>query len=100
VKPVNRGITVYYREEIRSLNAEVCWVFRAQSCRSDFINFVTAYIRAAAALCIITLLTDVVATLFTGLGLRSKDHRTKYKYYRVAVYIMVLSRMLSIMSTC
>jgi hypothetical protein len=50
-----------------------------------------AYIRAAAALCIITLVTDIVATLLTGLGLRSKDHRTKYKYYRWAVYIMVLS---------
>ncbi|XP_021915970.1 transmembrane protein 47 isoform X2 [Zootermopsis nevadensis] len=50
-----------------------------------------AYIKAAAALCIITLLTDIVATLLTGMGLHSKDHRTKYKYYRVAVYIMVLS---------
>ncbi|XP_071446768.1 transmembrane protein 47 isoform X2 [Hetaerina americana] len=50
-----------------------------------------AYIRAAAALCIITLITDVFATILTGLGLKSKDHRTKYKYYRVAVYIMVLS---------
>jgi hypothetical protein len=55
------------------------------------MNFIPAYIKAAAALCIITLLTDAVATLLTGLGLRSKDHRTKYKYYRVAVYIMVLS---------
>jgi len=55
------------------------------------IIFVAAYIRAAAALCIITLVTDIVATLLTGLGLRSKDHRTKYKYYRWAVYIMVLS---------
>jgi hypothetical protein len=64
----------------------------------NFVNFVAAYIRAAAALCIITLLTDVVATLFTGLGLRSKDHRTKYKYYRVAVYIMVLSRMFILVS--
>ncbi|XP_069683960.1 transmembrane protein 47 isoform X2 [Periplaneta americana] len=50
-----------------------------------------AYIKAAAALCIITLLLDIVATVLTGLGLRSKDHRTKYMYYRVAVYIMVLS---------
>ncbi|XP_046992535.1 transmembrane protein 47 isoform X2 [Schistocerca americana] len=49
------------------------------------------YIQASAALCVITLLTDVVATLLTGLGLRSKDHRTKYKYYRIAVYVMVLS---------
>lgn len=55
------------------------------------INFIAAYIKAAAALCIITLLTDIVATLLTGMGLHSKDHRTKYKYYRVAVYIMVLS---------
>jgi hypothetical protein len=66
----------------------------------NFVNFVAAYIRAAAALCIITLLTDVMATLFTGLGLRSKDHRTKYKYYRVAVYIMVLSRTFMLVSTC
>ncbi|KAK6620440.1 hypothetical protein RUM44_006841 [Polyplax serrata] len=50
-----------------------------------------AYIRAAAALCIITLLTDIVATVLTGLGLRSNDHRRKYKYYRIAVYIMILS---------
>jgi hypothetical protein len=41
-----------------------------------------------------------VATLFTGLGLRSKDHRTKYKYYRVAVYIMVLSRMFMLVNAC
>ncbi|KAJ4445240.1 hypothetical protein ANN_07041 [Periplaneta americana] len=54
-----------------------------------------AYIKAAAALCIITLLLDIVATVLTGLGLRSKDHRTKYMYYRVAVYIMVLSPELS-----
>lgn len=49
------------------------------------------YIRAAAALCIITLITDIVATLFTGIGLRSNDHRKKYKYYRIAVYVMILS---------
>ncbi|KAE8744879.1 hypothetical protein FOCC_FOCC008520 [Frankliniella occidentalis] len=50
-----------------------------------------AYIRVAAALCVLTLVTDLIATLLTGLGLRSNDHRTKYKYYRVAVYIMILS---------
>ncbi|KAK7788941.1 hypothetical protein R5R35_011706 [Gryllus longicercus] len=50
-----------------------------------------AYIRAAAALCVITLVTDIVATTLTGLGLRSKDHRTKYKFYKGAVYVMVLS---------
>lgn len=52
---------------------------------------VSAYIRVSAALCILTLVTDLIATLLTGLGLRSNDHRTKYKYYRVAVYIMILS---------
>lgn len=49
------------------------------------------YIRVAAALCIVTLVTDIVATLLTGLGLRSKDQRTKYKFYRVAVYVMLLA---------
>ncbi|GJQ87809.1 hypothetical protein Trydic_g18660 [Trypoxylus dichotomus] len=50
-----------------------------------------AYIHTAAALCIITLLTNVVATVLTGLGLRSKDHHTKYKYYRFAVIVMGLA---------
>uniref|UniRef100_A0A1B6IVK7 Transmembrane protein 47 n=2 Tax=Homalodisca TaxID=139475 RepID=A0A1B6IVK7_9HEMI len=50
-----------------------------------------AYIKVAAALCIVALITDAIATLLTGLGLRSKDHRTKYKYYRVAVYVMIAS---------
>ncbi|XP_039297007.1 transmembrane protein 47 [Nilaparvata lugens] len=49
------------------------------------------YMKVAAALCIVGLVTDVIATLLTGLGLRSKDHRTKYKYYRIAVYVMILS---------
>lgn len=53
------------------------------------------YIRVAAALCIVTLITDIVATLLTGLGLRSKDQRTKYKFYRVAVYVMLLACMYS-----
>lgn len=53
---------------------------------------VSAYIRAAAALCIITLVTDLVATILTGLGLRTKDHHTKYKYYKFAVIVMGLAR--------
>lgn len=48
-----------------------------------------AYIKVAAGLCIIALITDTIATLLTGLGLRTKDHRTKYKYYRIAVYVMI-----------
>ncbi|XP_066908416.1 transmembrane protein 47 isoform X3 [Halyomorpha halys] len=50
-----------------------------------------AYIKVAAALCIIALLTDAMATLLTGIGLRTTDHRTKYKFYRIAVYVMILS---------
>lgn len=50
------------------------------------------YIKAVAALCIICLAADIVATLFTGLGLRSKDHRDKHKWYRIAVICMGLAR--------
>lgn len=49
------------------------------------------YIHAAAGLCIITLITDLVATVLTGLGLRTKEHHTKYKYYRFGVIVMGLS---------
>nr|XP_018904237.1 PREDICTED: transmembrane protein 47 isoform X1 [Bemisia tabaci] len=49
------------------------------------------YIKVAAALCIATLVTDIVATLLTGLGLRSSDYRTKYKFYRIAVYVMCIA---------
>lgn len=52
----------------------------------------SAYIKASAALCVITLLTDLVATVLTGLGLRTKDHHTKFKYYRFAVIVMGLAR--------
>lgn len=55
------------------------------------VSSVSAYIRVAAGLCVLTLVTDVLATIMTGLGLRSNDHRTKYKYYRIAVYIMLTS---------
>lgn len=58
--------------------------------KSDVI-FVSAYIRAAATLCVITLLTDLTSTVLTGLGLITKDHHTKYKYYRFAVIVMGLA---------
>nr|CAG4652294.1 EOG090X0HIV [Triops cancriformis] len=48
-----------------------------------------AYIRATAALCILTLATAVFSTLLTGLGLRSEDPNNKYKYYRLAVYVIL-----------
>ncbi|XP_059615575.1 transmembrane protein 47 isoform X1 [Phlebotomus argentipes] len=50
-----------------------------------------AYIKATAALCIITLITDAIATLLTGLGLRTQDHNMKYKFYRIAVLVMLVA---------
>ncbi|XP_065206596.1 transmembrane protein 47-like isoform X1 [Planococcus citri] len=49
------------------------------------------YIRTSAALCIVALVTDTVATFLTALGLRSNDYRTKFKFYRFAVYVMALA---------
>lgn len=53
---------------------------------------ISGYIRTSAALCIVTLVTDTVATFLTALGLRSNDYRTKFKFYRFAVYVMALAR--------
>lgn len=47
------------------------------------------YIQAAAALCVITLLCDIVATVMTGCGLCSKEPTRKYALYRFALYVMV-----------
>ncbi|XP_030031012.1 uncharacterized protein LOC115447879 isoform X2 [Manduca sexta] len=51
------------------------------------------YIKAAAGLCVATLAADVCGALLTGLGLRSTDHRTKFRYYRFAVLAMSLALM-------
>ncbi|TGZ53376.1 p53 apoptosis effector related to PMP-22 isoform X1 [Temnothorax curvispinosus] len=51
----------------------------------------SAYIKAAAALCVVCLLTDIAATILTGLGLRTQDHRDKHKYYRFAVFCMAIA---------
>lgn len=37
------------------------------------------YIKATAILCVITLVTDSIATLLTGLGLKTIDANLKYK---------------------
>ncbi|XP_058063925.1 transmembrane protein 47 isoform X1 [Anopheles bellator] len=50
-----------------------------------------AYIKATAALCIVTLVTDALATFLTGLGLRTQDHNLKYKFYRIAVLVMMVA---------
>lgn len=56
--------------------------------RFFFCHF-TAYIQGAAALCVITLLMDIAATVMTGMGLCSKDPTRKYALYRFALYVMV-----------
>merc|ERR1719195_1273563 len=50
-----------------------------------------SYIRGCAALVVIGLLFDFFGTLLTGLGLRSTDPNKKYKYYRVAIYALVVA---------
>merc|ERR1719512_508130 len=50
-----------------------------------------SYIRGVAALVIIGLIFDFFGTLLTGLGLRSTDPNKKYKYYRVAIYALIVS---------
>lgn len=47
------------------------------------------YIQGAAALCVITLILDIVATVLTAMGLCSKDPTRKYTLYRFALYVMV-----------
>jgi len=49
------------------------------------------YVRGTAALIIICVLTDFFGTLLTGLGLRSTDPNKKYKYYRVAIYSLLVA---------
>merc|ERR1719347_968426 len=50
-----------------------------------------SYLRGAAALVVIGLLFDFFGTLLTGLGLRSTDPNKKYKYYRVAIYALIVA---------
>merc|ERR1712213_4576 len=49
------------------------------------------YVRGMAALIVICVLTDFFGTLLTGLGLRSTDPNKKYKYYRVAIYALLVA---------
>merc|ERR1719322_1008706 len=49
------------------------------------------YVRGTAALIVIAVLTDFFGTLLTGLGLRSTDPNKKYKYYRVAIYALLVA---------
>lgn len=58
-----------------------------------FMNFFhsTVYIKATAILCVITLITDAISTLLTGIGLKTLDANLKYRFYRIAVYVMIVS---------
>lgn len=51
----------------------------------------TVYIKATAILCVITLITDAISTLLTGIGLKTLDANLKYKFYRIAVLVMMVS---------
>lgn len=50
-----------------------------------------SYVRGTAALVVICVFTDFFGTLLTGLGLRSTDPNKKYKYYRVAIYSLLVA---------
>merc|ERR1712108_108703 len=56
------------------------------------------YVRGAAALAIICFITDFFGTLLTGLVLRSTDPNKKYKYYRVAIYALVVALILLVLA--
>merc|ERR1719297_569976 len=49
------------------------------------------YVGLVAAFIIIGLLFDFFGTFLTGLGVRSTDPNKKYKYYRVAIYALVVA---------
>merc|ERR1711936_260111 len=52
------------------------------------------YVGLVAAFVIIGLICDFFGTFLTGLGLRSTDPNKKYKYYRVAIYALVVALIL------
>ena len=54
-------------------------------------EFFHVFFRGTAALIVICVLTDFFGTLLTGLGLRSTDPNKKYKYYRVAIYALLVA---------
>merc|ERR1711971_1378196 len=49
------------------------------------------YVGLVAAFVIIGLICDFFGTFLTGLGLRRTDPNKKYKYYRVAIYALVVA---------
>merc|ERR1712158_57811 len=56
------------------------------------------YVGLVAAFVIIGLICDFFGTFLTGLGLRSTDPNKKYKYYRVAIYALVVALFLFVLA--
>merc|ERR1712158_163793 len=56
------------------------------------------YAGLVAAFVIIGLICDFFGTFLTGLGLRSTDPNKKYKYYRVAIYALVVALFLFVLA--
>jgi len=56
------------------------------------------YVGLVAAFIIIGLVCDFFGTFLTGLGLRSTDPNKKYKYYRVAIYALVVALILLVLA--
>merc|ERR1719190_81161 len=56
------------------------------------------YVGLVAAFVIIGLICDFFGTFLTGLGLRSTDPNKKYKYYRVAIYALVVAVVLFVLA--
>lgn len=63
-----------------------------ENSREHQIPLVLVYIKATAGLCIVSLITDVIATILTGIGLHTKNQNIKYKFYRRAVLVMLVAR--------
>merc|ERR1712223_35240 len=56
------------------------------------------YVGLVAAFIIIGLVCDFFGTFLPGLGLRSTDPNKKYKYYRVAIYALVVALFLFVLA--
>ncbi|CAG0913329.1 unnamed protein product [Notodromas monacha] len=56
------------------------------------------YIIACSIMFIFALLLDAFGTLLTGLGLWSQDSTRKYKYYKIALYVMTAALILVLMA--
>jgi hypothetical protein len=89
---VNEGVNISLRGQISPLEARGEVKNGPLAGSYKFNSLLPGYVRGVAALMIIGILTDIFGTLCTGLGLRSTDPNKKYKYYRVAIYALLVAR--------